>query len=60
MFTNNCFRLLSYTINPGAGLTMVLTALLSIRGINNPRDELLISNCAEEFGEPVPIPTLCP
>jgi hypothetical protein len=35
-----------------------LTALLSIRGINNPREELLTSNCAEGLGEDVPTPTL--
>ena len=58
IFTNNCFRELSYTINPAAGLTMAFTALLSIRGINNPLDELLISNCAEALGEEVPTPTL--
>jgi hypothetical protein len=32
--------------------------LLSIRGINNPFEELLTSNCADAFGELVPTPTL--
>ena len=58
IFTNNCFLELSYTINPAAGLTMAFTALLSIRGINNPLDELLISSWAEALGEEVPTPTL--
>ena len=38
---------------------MAFTALLSIRGINNPLDELLISSCADAFGELVPMPTPC-
>ncbi len=59
IFTNNCLRLLSYTISPGAGLAIAMTVALSIRGINNPRDVLLISSCADEFGDVVPIPTLC-
>jgi hypothetical protein len=43
-----------------AGLEIALIVVLSIRGISKPRDELLISNCAEAFGLEVPIPILCP